>query len=733
MKRTIAIILTLCALLSLAACGGGEESAAAPEAAQSAETPQVQTSQSEAQARSSRSTEEGWLMTEIELPCKMPALSGHDNDGDWLWIFGRSEVDGEWRLMLLGYDTLSGEWRQFKLGHAELGISEEYDLSSASALWLTVKDGMAWMRVECDSADRSLETSRLVTVDTATGQTSSAEWASEKIFQSDDQYTVAFAALGRDSALVVSSSEACIIDSSLNVLARKSIEAYNVDGSRELGGQLYLTSYDGITVFDTGTLSLGGSLSLAQGLEAISMADSELGNILYSCGGKLYSADASGSSNLVFDWMDVAMSQDTVAPDMFENSVGEYYGCAISRGLKLVKVAKAQIPVKDSLTMACFFDTESANGQTRMTSDMTDAILAYNNSAADYRIEPVYFEYAGSNDLSRALIEAFSSDIDLVDQSNLPEGTISGAQLVDMLPYLDADAELSREDFFPAALSGMSWGGHMYRVSPYYSAMGLSVPAGLYSEGGEWSCEYLQQAIASDPLLAIGMGKNRGQSYVVGAMAHAITAEFIDLESLSCDFTRPDFAEWLALMTSLIGDTGAAEDRIGFVCGIESEYSMKALYASYGFDAGDSGQISGFPNSRGSGYYLASPAAVVAIEGEYKGMNTSLSIADGCKDPQAAWEFVKLLLSKADRGIPVLKSAFEELVDYYSQAYDMAQEDIDTLRYIAENAAGTVLADPALIELITGELNAYVSGDKTAQAVAEQLQSRVGIYLSEQG
>lgn len=91
-----------------------------------------------------------------------------------------------------------------------------------------------------------------------------------------------------------------------------------------------------------------------------------------------------------------------------------------------------------------------------MTGDMTDAILGFNNSDADYRIEQVYFEYAGSQDLNRALIEAFNSGIDLVDQSNLPEGSISGSQLIDMLPYLDADAELSREDFFPAALRGMT-------------------------------------------------------------------------------------------------------------------------------------------------------------------------------------------------------------------------------------------------------------------------------------
>lgn len=721
MKKAIAIILTICALLSLSACGRREEKVA-------------QESTPEPQPQSSRPTREGWLMSRVDMPVRILTLPGMDSDGDWLWLSGCCQTEGAYSLTLLGLDTLSGQWRQVNLGQAELGVSGEYDLSTVSAYRLSVKDGTAWMSVECSSLDRSLTATRLVTVDTATGEISAVPWETETLYQSPGQYTVALTALSADSAVLIGSQEACVIDRSASVLSRSSVQTHEFSGVREIGGQLYLTSYEGITLFDPSSLSLGRSISLSQGGdENITVAGSQLGDILYTSGGKLYSMDASGQFDLVFDWMDVAMSRDTAAPYyLFENAKGEYYGYAPeAKGTKLVKVARAQIPVKDTLTMACFFDTQSANGQTRMTGDMTDAILAYNNSDADYRIEPVYFEYVGAADLNRAMIEAFNSGIDLVDQSNLPEGSISGAQLVDLLPFLDADTELSREDFFPAALRGMSWGGHMYRVSPYYSAMGLNVPPGLYPGAEGWSCEFLRQAIANDPSLALGMGKNRTPDYIVKAMAHAITGEFVDLDSMSCDFTRPDFAEWLGLMTSLMGDTRLAGDRISFTCGVDGYYSMKAIYASY--DMGNFGQIVGFPDSRGSGFYLASPAAVVAINGEYNGLNTSLSIANGCKDLQAAWDFVKLLLSEAELGIPVLRSAFEELMDYNARAYSMAQEDIDSLRYIAENAAGTVLADPAIVTLITGELNAYAAGDKTAQEVAEQLQSRVSLYLAEQG
>lgn len=737
-KRIIASVLLLCLMLCLSACGkdkGGEEPG---ERASSAES-QPTSAAEEIYVQSDRPTEEGWLMSRVDMPVKMPAYVGMDGDGDCLWLSGCCQIDGEYKLVLLGLDTLSGQWQQFSLGRAELGVGEKYDLSTASAYQLSVKDGMAWMSVECSSPDRAFIATKLVTVDTATGEINTAPWDESALYQSSG-YTVALAALGADRAVVIGNGEACIIDRSANIQSRVNLNADQFRSSREIGGQIYLTSYEGITLFDAYSMSLGQCLVLGNGVDDIIVASSQPGNILYTVGDKLYSV-SSGQDEPVFDWMDVALSRDTMAPyELFENSSGELYGYASeAKGTRLVKVERAQIPIKDTLTMACFFDTQSANGQTRITGDMTDAILGFNNSDADYRIEPVYFEYAGSGDLNRALIDAFNSDIDLVDQSNLPEGSISGSQLIDMLPYLDSDAELSREAFFPAALRGMTWGGHMYRVSPYYSAMGLGIPAGLYPGAEGWNCEFVRQAIANDPSLAQGMGKSRTADYVVNAMAHAITAEFINLDGMSCDFTRPDFAEWLGLTASLIGDARLAGDRINFTCSIDEYYFTRAVDAYVNALYGGLGSlqaandIMGFPNSRGNGFYLASPAAVTAIEGEYKNMNTSVSIAGGCKDAQAAWQFVKGMLKNADKGIPVLRSAFDEVMDYNARAYNMPQTDIDALRSIAENAAGTVIADPALIQLISGELNAYISGDKSADSVAEQLQSRVSLYLTERG
>ena len=729
MKKTIAIFMSLCILLSLTACSQKAEKADVSYAGQATQNTSAGDTQS--QVQSSMPTKEGWLMTRVDMPAKMPALVGMDNDGDWLWLSGRGKVDDVWHLMLLGLDTVNGEWKQIALGPEDIGISDDYDIRLVAAYSLSVCDHMAWMCVDCTSSDYSLMVTKLITVDTVTGEVNSTEWAWEKAFDSTDEYLIAIDALDRDRALLLTGSEAAIIDHGFNPLAHNHIDAYMFSEACKIGDRLYLTSDDGVTQFDTQNLCLGKTLKINVGGIPYSMGDSQLGNILFSSGNKLYSLEPSGKMNVVFDWMDVALSRETASPALFENSKGELYGCANEDGLVLVRVSRAEIPIKDTLTMACFFDTKSTNAQTRMTGDMANALLAFNNSDELYRIVPVYYDYAGEEDLTRVLIEAFSSDIDLVDQSNLPEGRISGAQLLDMLPFLDADPELDRDDFFPAAFRSMSVGGHMYRVSPYYSVLGLNVPTKLYPGSTEWSCSFLREAIAEEPTLALGEGKNYTSDFVVNAMAHAVTGEFIDLENMSCNFIRQDFAEWLKLMKCLVDRTGLASDQVRFTCDIVDEYCFRGIEDRSDYATVTSHQIVGFPNSKGNGYYLASPAAVVAIEGEYKGFNTSLSIAKGCKNEQAAWNFAKQLLYHTQLGIPVLRSVFEDMMAFYSRNYEMSKQDIDTLRNIAENAAGTVIADPSLIVLITGELNAYLQGEKSADAVSEQLQRRVGIYLSE--
>ncbi len=143
MKRTITIILMIGILLSMSTCGRGEDKAEPDDSGTPIQGVHLDESAPNPQPQSGRPTEEGWLMSRVDMPVKMLSYVGMDSDGDQLWLSGSCKVDGEYKLVLLGLDTLSSQWQQFNLDRAELGVGEEYDLSAASAYQLSVKDGVA--------------------------------------------------------------------------------------------------------------------------------------------------------------------------------------------------------------------------------------------------------------------------------------------------------------------------------------------------------------------------------------------------------------------------------------------------------------------------------------------------------------------------------------------------------------------------------------------------------------
>ena len=92
------------------------------------------------------------------------------------------------------------------------------------------------------------------------------------------------------------------------------------------------------------------------------------------------------------------------------------------------------------------------------------------------------------------------------------------------------------------------------------------------------------------------------------------------------------------------------------------------------------------------------------------------------------------------RGFSVLKERLEEELAALAEndreengGFTFSQEEIAHLRELACSADGTVLADEQLLTLIETAMQDFLSGRyPSAQAAAEDLQSRAAIYLAEQ-
>jgi ABC-type glycerol-3-phosphate transport system substrate-binding protein len=56
----------------------------------------------------------------------------------------------------------------------------------------------------------------------------------------------------------------------------------------------------------------------------------------------------------------------------------------------------------------------------------------------------------------------------------------------------------------------------------------------------------------------------------------------------------------------------------------------------------------------------------------------------------------------------------------------------DAFWELLDKANGVYEANPSLMEIVWSEAQAYFAGDKTAEQAAENIQSRVSLYLAEQ-
>ena len=92
-------------------------------------------------------------------------------------------------------------------------------------------------------------------------------------------------------------------------------------------------------------------------------------------------------------------------------------------------------------------------------------------------------------------------------------------------------------------------------------------------------------------------------------------------------------------------------------------------------------------------------------------------------------------------GIPVLKESFE-LAAEYGLSKDLSQEnllydtfnqkDATALCELVYNTSKIVCTDEAVMDVMTTAITAYLGGKGTAEEAAQQIQSRMSIYMSEQ-
>ncbi|WP_026515992.1 ABC transporter substrate-binding protein [Butyrivibrio sp. MC2021] len=422
---------------------------------------------------------------------------------------------------------------------------------------------------------------------------------------------------------------------------------------------------------------------------------------------------------------------------------------------RLTKVPASEVKDKKIITLGGYYVDYSVR----------TAAVNFNKNSDEYKIKIVdYSSYdseddygAGSTRFNLDIASGNVPDIMLFGVENPVDSYINKGLFLDLTDYFAKDPDISEEDLLPNVVEACKTNGKLYKIIPSFFVTSV-ITKTKYLEGKETlsfkDCEKLIKDSGADKQWAFGMQTRNG--FLETGLALSGN-KYIDWENKKCNFNSDSFIEFLEYAANLKEDfkdedydyykesfyrNGKALFHVAYVQ--EFRYYKRYKQAIFGDDI----SFIGFPNDMGVNCSVLFPEMTIAI-----------SARSANKD--GAWSFVKTLFSeeaqnKIEYNFPVRKSSFERLAqeatkkpywmdgdkkEEYDDTYylddqeiivdPLTQEELKELEDFIGSVTLIYSENSNINAIIEEEASAFFSGQKSAQEVADIIQSRLTIYVNE--
>jgi ABC-type glycerol-3-phosphate transport system substrate-binding protein len=322
------------------------------------------------------------------------------------------------------------------------------------------------------------------------------------------------------------------------------------------------------------------------------------------------------------------------------------------------------------------------------------AVALFNSRHTEYYLAITHYD--STEDLNLAIISGEGPDI--ICLSGLCAENYTKGHLYDLYSIMSAD---EKAEFVEAYRMEYEVDGALYTISPVFCYETL-VGNSLIGETEVSSFVDLEQAALLQSSEGTVWYQMLPEAVLKELLSDTLT-QFVDFSNNTCSFQTDEFYALLALCNYA---TGAADE------------SRQPLYSITRYNLTNY-RMPEFP----AGVPLGLPKAGVLTTNP----EDSFGISAYTSEPEAAWEFIQLLLTDD------IQKGYASLTGYYpvcQEAYEIAVPA--DLREIVSSAKGHRISISPVLDIVLEEAQAYFSGDKTAAQVADYIQSRVEIYLSEQ-
>ena len=415
--------------------------------------------------------------------------------------------------------------------------------------------------------------------------------------------------------------------------------------------------------------------------------------------------------------------------------------------------------------------------------NLQNIIIDFNRRSDQYRIELVDYSVYGRNQdgtsggetmLNTEIVSGTGPDILCLSGLNY-QRLAAGGLLEDLYPYIDADPDLKREDFFPNVLSALEADGKLCAAPSgfyLYTVIGASSVVG---EGPGWTYEEFARALSSMPEGCTAFDMSTTRDDVLSACLALDMGDFVDWENGTVRFDSPDFIELLEFAASFPSELDWADpeldqdaeigDRLaqGKQMLVETgAYSLEDLfYSDYSQYLGGSVTFIGYPAGHGSG-------SMLSFEEE-----PLYAISSASANKDAAWQFLRSFLTAAYQRrllcVPSRIDVFEEkaaeasTIQYQKNSdgkyeldahgekipvvryvlwdseagrprdiYTVSPEQVEKVRRLISTTSRIADYNADILSIVEEQAAPFFAGQKSAAEAARLIQSKANIYVNEQ-
>ena len=344
----------------------------------------------------------------------------------------------------------------------------------------------------------------------------------------------------------------------------------------------------------------------------------------------------------------------------------------------------------------------------------------------------------------------------------------------DLMPYIEASPDVDIDNLFGNILEAGMYDGKLYRIITAFSISTLVGKTSIVGEPGSFTAAKVNEMAAKYPGAEI-VSMTPANSWLYNCITMALD-EYVDWTTGKCSFNTPEFIELLNSSRHFPAEIDYSrlyEDYELFQKNLETMFKedrallqnsglnrireIRSIFETFGEDV----SFVGYPTQSGGGALI------------YPQQDYGISATSPNKDE--AWSFISMFLSgevddedmwsqsinrmifekqASDEMIPLAERDFSkgvEIVEFFPGGgasmwsvnslseinlsdypnYELTQKEVDTARGMIESATMVYASDETITTILFEELEAFIGGARSAEDVANVIQSRVSIYVSE--